>query len=77
MVDLRTGLLRVVLADMVSTVIIDQIRGTMMHHMGARVAVVTSNKIWHFLLVTTRPIAHPGGCACIIMCNFIVIFKRS
>ena len=33
----------------------------MIHHMVTRVAVGTNNKIYHFLLVTTRIIAHPGG----------------
>ena len=33
-----------------------------------REAVVTSDKIWHFLLAATRPIAHSGGCACIRNC---------
>ena len=41
-----------------------------MHHMHTGEAMVTSNKISlrHFLLVITRPIAHSGGCACILKC---------
>ena len=40
----------------------------MMHYVHAGEAVVTTQKIDIFLLVTTRPIAHPGRFVCIRNC---------
>ena len=41
---------------------------SMMHYVHTGEVVVTSIKIDIFLLVTTRPIAHPGQFACIPNC---------
>ena len=39
-----------------------------MHDVHTGEAVVTSNRIAFFGLVTTEPVAHSGGCACIRIC---------
>ena len=40
----------------------------MMHHVHTGEAVVTTQKIGHFLLVTTRLIAHSGQSECLRNC---------
>ena len=40
----------------------------MMQHVHTGEAMMTSDKLCHFLLVTMRLIAHSGGCACIQNC---------